>query len=91
MTYLVGSTALLLDVPQYTIVPANADISLDYTLGATTPPFITVVQPTSGVFQVTVYTTNTADTGVYPLILTFHEYFSGLTRSTTFTVTVSCV
>ena len=78
-------------MPKYTIEPLDADVSLNYTIDSATPAFIKVVQPTPGVFKVLIATTNTADTGVYPVTLTFHEYFTGMTRTTTFTVTVSCV
>ena len=34
LNYLVGEPALLLAVPSYTIVPADADTQVDYILGA---------------------------------------------------------
>jgi hypothetical protein len=43
LTYLVSEPAQLLSVPLYTVVPTDADVSLDYTLGASTPSFVTVV------------------------------------------------
>lgn len=52
---------------------------------------MTVVQPSAGVFKVSIDTTATASTGVYTIELIFHEYFSTLTRTTTFVLTVSCV
>jgi hypothetical protein len=52
LNYLVSEPAVLLSVPSYTFVPADADVWLDYTLGASTPSFVTVVQPTPGVFKV---------------------------------------
>jgi hypothetical protein len=38
--YLVGSPALVLSVPTYTIVPVNADRSLTYSVTGTTPSFV---------------------------------------------------
>jgi hypothetical protein len=52
LTYLVSEPAQLLSVPLYTVVPTDADVWLDYTLGASTPSFVTVVQPTPGDFKV---------------------------------------
>lgn len=72
-------------------MPADADKNLDYTLEAGTPSFVTIVQSTPGVFKVRIYTTSTADTGIYTITVLFHEYFSGLSRTTTFVLTVSCV
>lgn len=91
LNYLVGEPALLLAVPSYTIVPADADTQVDYTLGASTPNFVTIIQPSAGVFKVQITTSSTASTGIYTIQLTFRELFSTLTRTTTFILTVSCV
>jgi fructose-specific component phosphotransferase system IIB-like protein len=89
--YLIGDPALLLTVPTYTIVPSNADISITWTLGASTPSFVTVVQPSAGVYKVQIVTASSASTGIYTIELNFNEQFSSIKRMTTFVLTVSCV
>jgi hypothetical protein len=91
LNYLIGEPAVILDVPVYSIVPADADIWLDYTLDAGTPSFVSILQPVPGDFKVRIETASSASTGIYTISLTFHEQFSTLTRTTSFELTVSCV
>lgn len=43
LTYLVSSPANVFDSPQYTYLPSDADIKFTFSLGPTTPTFITLV------------------------------------------------
>jgi len=42
-TYLISDPAKSLTVPLYMVVPANANIKCKYTLGASTPAFVSLV------------------------------------------------
>lgn len=87
--YLVGSSNPMLSSPAFTVTPANADVQYSYSLGASTPGFITLnaaIPP-----LISIFTTNTADTGIYSVDYTVTEVFSGLSITDTFIATVSCV
>lgn len=43
LTYLVSSPANVLDSPQYSYLPSNADVKFTFSLSASTPTFITLV------------------------------------------------
>jgi hypothetical protein len=89
-TYLVGDTKLVLTAPTYAITPSNADFYFGFTVNITNS-FISITKLNTNSFEIVVETSAPADTGVYPILLTLHDYFTGMTRTTTFTLTVSCV
>ena len=82
LTYLVGSPEMVLDVAQYSIEPFNADRQLTFTISALPPTsFVSVDEPSPGVFKVKVMTANPADTGIYAIEVKCTESFSGLTHT----------
>ena len=92
LTYLVGSPQVLLNVPQYTIEPSNANRLISYSVSSSPPAdFIAIVEPTPRVFKVQILTFDAAVTGIYTVDVTYTENYSGLTSSDTFILTVSCV
>jgi hypothetical protein len=91
LTYLVGSSQVLLDSPLNNVTPIDADIKYSFALGATTPTFITLVPQGTGRPKISIYTASTADTGVYSVNFILTEVFSNLVITDTFIVTVSCV
>jgi len=72
-------------------VPVNADIKYSYALGAGTPAFITLVPQGAGRPKISIYTTDSANTGIYSINFVLTEVFSTLVITDTFVVTVSCV
>lgn len=73
LNYLVSDPQVQLDVAQYTILPVDADLSLIYTLGASTPAFVTLLNPSAGVYKVAIQTGDTANTGIYSIDVIFTE------------------
>ena len=43
LTYLVGSAGVLLNAPQYTVMPINADKNFIYEMDPSTPIFVTLI------------------------------------------------
>jgi hypothetical protein len=82
---------LFLNVPQYTIVAANANVNCYYYLASGTPAFVTLDGDPYNSPKIKVSTTDVAHTGVYSITIFFKDNFSGLVRSDTFELTVSCV
>ena len=91
LTYLVGSTAVLFDVPEYQVLPVNANTNCLHALGASTPAFVTLDGDPYGSPQIKVETTDVNDTGVYSIDVTYTDTFSGIQHTDTFELTVSCV
>jgi len=52
LTYRVGTPALVLNAPEYTLEPANANVDSLHELGATTPAFVTLLGGLSGPVQI---------------------------------------
>lgn len=88
--YLVGTSARVISVADYTIFPSNANVDLKHTLDASTPSFINLVEDPTG-DTITILTSSAADTGVYTILLTYTDLFEGISTTDTFVVTVSCV
>lgn len=91
LTYLVGSSAIYLTVPEYFIVPANADINDIHSLAPSTPSFVTLEGDPSASPLIKIVTTNVNDTGIYSINIEYTELYSGLKKTDTFELTVSCV
>ena len=89
--YKVSGAEIILDVPTYTKVPSNADISYSWQVTLSPTPTTTPLASIINTNQVKIVTTDTANTGIYTATLTLSEAYSSLTRSTTFQITVSCV
>jgi len=77
LTYLVGSPEIVLTRPSYTLTPADADVKFTFALGASTPSFITLVT-TAGNPNISIVTTDTSKTGIYPIQYTVTEVFSNI-------------
>ena len=90
LTYRVGSPAVLLTAPEYTIEPANAQIDSYHELGPNTPSFVTLLG-SSGPAQIQIVTTDPSHTGIYEIDIQYTDRFSGLKKTDTFVLTVSCV
>lgn len=91
LTYRVSSPAVLLNVPEYTIQPANANINCFHALGALTPAFVSLVGDPFGSPKIQIMTSTIADTGIYSIDVIYTDEYSGLTKTDTFVLTVSCV
>ena len=89
-TYLLSSPELQF-LPTFTYQPSNADVKFTYSLGASTPAFITLVPQGTGSPKISIVTSNVASVGIYTVTYTVTEVFSGLSISQTFVATVSCV
>jgi len=57
LTYLISDPAVVLNLPEYTITPSNADKNFVYSLAASTPAFITLVPQGTGFPKIHIYTT----------------------------------
>lgn len=90
-TYLISDPAKSLTVPLYMVVPANANIKCKYTLGASTPAFVSLVGDLYALPVISIYTTDVTKTGVYSIDVIYTDEYSGLLRTDTFVLTVSCV
>ena len=91
MNYSIGSPQVILSAPQFDVFPANADKKLIYSLDPSTPAFVTLVPDGSGVPTLHILSSSNADLGVYTISVKVTEFFSGVTTTTSFTLTVSCV
>lgn len=91
VTYLVGSTAILFDVPEYEVLPLNANTFCSHALGASTPTFVTLEGDPQGSPQIKVLTSDVNDTGIYNIDVTYTDAFSGIQKTDTFVLTVSCI
>jgi hypothetical protein len=60
-------------------------------LGASAPAFVTLVGDPFGSPQIRIETLNIADTGIYSIDVIYTDTYSGLTKTDTFVLTVSCV
>ena len=75
-TYLVGSNVVELAVPQYALIPKNANFNFQYTLGASTPGFVTLSALANSLSKLNVVTNNVSDTGIYSIDVTVTETYS---------------
>jgi len=91
LTYLVGSTAILLAVPEYFVWPSNANTDSYHALAISTPPFITLIGDPTASPQIQIFTADPNDTSIYSISVIFTDIYSGLSVTDTFIVTVSCV
>jgi hypothetical protein len=74
----VSSPAVLINVPEYTMNPPNANIDNWNALGSNTPSFITLIGDPSTSPQIQILTTSPADTGVYTIDVIYTDKYSGL-------------
>ena len=84
LTYLVSSAAVYLDVPDYEVLPVNANTLLLHTLGGTTPSFVTLDGDPYGSPKIKIYSTDVNDTGIYQIDLTYTDTYSGVSKSDSF-------
>jgi len=91
LTYLIGSTPVMLPVAEYFFWPANANTDSYHALAVSTPVFVTLVGDPSASPIIQIYTGDPADTSIYSISVTFTDLFSGLSETDTFVLTVSCV
>jgi len=80
-------------VPQYTVLPVNADKKFVYTLDPATPAFVTLLPNANPTLPPTlrVESINNADLGVYTIKVICTEFWSNVQDIKSFTLTVSCV
>ena len=81
--YKVGATAIVLDVPLYSLTPSYADSKFFYTLIAPTPSFVTLLGAGDETSDVKIETTNFADV-VYTVTIQVFEEYSQITKTLTF-------
>jgi len=81
---LVGSTELLLNVPNYFFWPSNANIDPYHTLSVASPAFVTLVGDPKVSPKIRIFTTSPSDTSIYTITITFTDLFSGLFMTDTF-------
>jgi len=86
--YLISDSPLVLLAFQYSFVPNNAILNVEYSL-VSPPSFVSLVL--SGGTWVKVETTNTAHTGSYVIEVKTIDHESSLWRTNSFTLVVSCV
>jgi len=91
LTYLVSDPAASLPVPEYEVLPINANTQCFHALGASTPSFVTLVGSPYGSPIIQILTTDVAKTGVYSIDVTYTDEFSGIQKTDTFILTISCV
>lgn len=91
LTYLIGSPAIYLTVPEYFIEPTIADINDIHALGANTPSFVTLDGDPTDNPLIKIVTSDVNNTGIYSINVIYTDIFSGLQAIDTFVVTVSCV
>jgi len=82
--YKVGATAIVLDVPQYSLTPSYADSKFFYTLIAPTPSFVTLLGAGDETSDVKIETTNFADLNVHTVTIQVFEEYSQITKTLTF-------
>lgn len=90
-TYWITETEILTASPRYTPVPANADKQLSYTLDPSTPAFVTLVADPSGIPNVRVFSSSNNDIGAYSISIIVTEFWSHISKTQNFTLTVACV
>lgn len=78
-------------MPLYSIVATNANTKCKYSLGASTPAFVQLVGDPFGSPSISIFTTDVTKTGVYTITVIFSDEYSGLQRTSSFVLTVSCV
>jgi hypothetical protein len=88
---LISDPAMILSVPLYDTVPINANTRCFYSLAASTPLFVTLVGDVYSLPTIRIQTTDVTKTGVYNIDVLFTDEYSGLQRTDTFQLTVSCV
>jgi hypothetical protein len=78
MNYTITFPKVILDVPQYEIVPANADRQLVYSLDPSTPAFVTLIPDANGLPTIQIVSSSNDDLGIYTITVIMKEVFSGL-------------
>lgn len=78
MNYTITFPKVILDVPQYEIVPANADRQLVYSLDPSTPAFVTLIPDANGLPTIQIVSSSNDDLGIYTITVILKEVFSGL-------------
>jgi hypothetical protein len=78
MNYTITFPKVILDVPQYEIVPANADRQLVYSLDPSTPAFVTLIPNANGLPTIQFVSSSNDDLGIYTITVILKEVFSGL-------------
>jgi len=78
MNYTITFPKVILDVPQYEIVPANADRQLVYSLDPSTPAFVTLIPDANGLPTIQFVSSSNDDLGIYTITVILKELFSGL-------------
>lgn len=91
LTYLVSDPAVSLSVPEYEVLPVNANTRCFHALGASTPSFVTLIGSPYGSPTIQISTTDVTDTGVYSIDVIYTDEFSGIQKTDTFVLTISCV
>lgn len=83
--------AVSLPVPEYEVLPVNANTQCFHSLSASKPSFVTLVGSPYGSPTIQILTTDVADTGVYSIDVTYSDEFSGIQKTDTFVLIISCV
>jgi hypothetical protein len=91
ITYLVSDPAVSLAVPEYEVLPVNANTQCFHALGASTPSFATLIGSPYGSPTIQISTADVADTDVYSIDVIYTDEFSGIQKTDTFVLTISCV
>jgi hypothetical protein len=78
MNYTITFPKVILDVPQFEIVPANADRELVYSLDPSTPAFVTLITDANGLPTIQIVSSSNDDLGIYTITVILKEVFSGL-------------
>jgi hypothetical protein len=74
----VSDPAVSLPVPEYEVLPVNANTQCFHSLSASKPSFVTLVGSPYGSPTIQILTTDVADTGVYSIDVTYNDEFSGI-------------
>lgn len=82
--YKVGATAIVLDVPLYSLTPSYADCKFFYTLISPTPSFVTLPGAGDETSDVKIETTNFADTNEFTVTIQAFEEYSQITKTFSF-------
>jgi len=73
------------------VLPANADKQFIYTLAPATPSFVTLQPNAGGVPSLHVSTSNNSDLGIFGVTIVISEFWSNVSITHSFTLTVACV
>jgi len=78
VNYTLTFPKVVLNSPQYEILPIDADRKLVYSLDQSTPAFVTLIPNPTGNPTIEIISSSNDDLGVYTITIFFKEVFSGI-------------